>query len=115
MNVRSGANLNIRTTLFLKDIKGTGSPDENVLKFLGCLEKEKINLKVLHASLKTLNNSKDCSKRRESIYVLAFLRIHWSNFSSVMYISYPAFGTILEAHAAFGTTFRGTGGYLKQG
>jgi hypothetical protein len=58
---------------------------EMVFKFSGFLVKEKINLKFLHASWKTLSgtNSKCCFESRIRISVTAFHLCHWSIFLSV--------------------------------
>jgi hypothetical protein len=55
-----------------------------VFKFLACLVQEKIKIKFLLASLKTLKNSKKCSVSRS---VPAFLCSHWSNFSPCTFIA----------------------------
>jgi hypothetical protein len=83
------------------------------LEFLACLVQEKINLKFLPASLKTLTNSKINSEIRiKFLFRLSFVLI--GRFS-------PAFmqGRLSEqfsgSHAAFGTIFRVTGGCRKAG
>jgi hypothetical protein len=79
----------------LFSIKGTGPPDEYFLKanfssvckcffYFGCdLRNKKNNFKVSACFFETLTNSEDCSESRTRISVPAFLRCHWSIFSSV--------------------------------
>jgi hypothetical protein len=55
--------------------------------FLAALGNRKIIEKFLLASLKTHTNSKDCYESRIRISVPAFLRCHWSIFSSVHVLS----------------------------
>jgi hypothetical protein len=73
-----------------------------VFKFLACLVQEKINMKFLLASLKTLTDSETCSESR--IKFLFRLSLH-SRLSEQF--SGSQFG--------YGTTFRDTDGYQKAG
>jgi hypothetical protein len=76
-------------------------------KFLSCLVKEKINIRFLLASLKILCNFKECSESRINSFP-AFLP---EFLQCTMFVH----GWLLEqfsgSQAAFGTTFRVTGGY----
>jgi hypothetical protein len=72
------------------------------LKLLSFLVKEKLIIKSCLASLKPVNNSKDRSESYIITYVPAFFRCNWSLFFS-------------ESNAGFGTTFRATDGYMKDG
>jgi hypothetical protein len=73
----------------------------------------KINIKFLLASLKTLNNSKDCSESRFKFLFQLFISLI-GQFSLVC-----IHGRLAEkfsgSQADFETTFRITGGYQKAG
>ncbi len=60
-------------------------------------------MKFLFPSLKTLTNSKSCSRKPHQISVQAFLCSHWSIFSSEY--SKPAFGTIFRITGGFRNNF----------
>jgi hypothetical protein len=81
-----------------------------VSKFSGCLVKEKKLLTLcMHASLKTVN--KDCYESRIKISVSGFPLLSLVNFlQCTCHIRLSE--KISDSQAAFGTTFRVTGGYL---
>ncbi len=65
----------------LKPLKSTVFTCARLLKFLGCLVKEKkYTIKYLIAFLKTLTSSKDCSENGIRISVLAFLFLSQAAF-----------------------------------
>jgi hypothetical protein len=83
-----------------------------VFKLLASLVKEKINIKFLLASLKTLTNSYDCPKAASNC----------SGLPSPSYVDFlqctfmVGFRNNFQDHqAAFETTFRVTGRYRKAG
>jgi hypothetical protein len=80
--------------------------------FLTCLVQDKINVKILLASLKTLTNFKHCysESRIKFVFRLSFALI--GRFFPVFIhsrLSEPFSGS----QAGFGKTFRETGGYQK--
>jgi hypothetical protein len=83
-----------------------------VFKFLACLVLEKIKMKFLLASLKTLTNSKSCSESRiKFLFRLSFALI--GRFILV-YIHSRLSEQFSKSQVGFGTTFKGTGGYRDQ-
>jgi hypothetical protein len=80
-----------------------------VFKFSGCLVKEKMISMSLLPSLKTVANSKSVPKAASKfLFLLSFADI--GPFSPV---NMPQPVKFSKSQAAFGTTFRVTGSYLK--
>jgi hypothetical protein len=70
-------------------------------------------MKFLLASLKTLTNSKNCSKSRiKFMFRLSFPLI---GQYFLVYIHSRLLEQFSESQAGFGTTLKGTGGYQKAG
>jgi hypothetical protein len=75
--------------------------------------KEKLNMKFLLASLKTITNSKNCSESRIKFQVRLSFALTGPFFP--VYIHSRLSEQFSGSEAVYGTTFRDTSGYQKAG